>query len=404
MKLFMALGSGNIVDDLRRHTQNISERTETSITYSQQAYEYIKHAGITGLFVSGNANPDRLTVGDFTAINMPSTVMQHRGMSHHLHAIGFGIRLALMARKFGADVAIIDSGMTHVFVLSLFWLFKIEIVVGMHNVRWANGFEPKRPLQRIIRVLNSFFFRHFASAAIGCSPECEAQARADGADNLPFFQWRGQYLSAGFNPTPPDRERVPFRIIFAGRVERNKGVFDILAVSQLLTVRCATPVIFEICGEGGALTELRRAVAAAELSDHVVVRGRLNRAELLDAYARAHVVIVPTRGDFCEGMPLVCSEAVLAGRPILTSRVSNALPLMGAAIAEAQPEDVESYVEQIINLIEQPEYYDQRAAACYDASRQFVDRSKSYSATIDRVITHIFADRQPMSSYDALFE
>jgi len=257
---------------------------------------------------------------------------------------------------------------------------------------------------KILRALNSFFFRHFASAAIGCSPECEAQARTDGADNLPFFQWRGQYVLAGFDPTQPARERVPFRIVFAGRVERNKGVFDILAMSELLAAHCATPVIFEVCGEGGALTELRRVVAIAELSDHVIVRGRLNRAELLEAYARAHLVIVPTRGDFCEGMPLVCSEAVLAGRPILTSRVSNALPLMSAAIAEAQPEDVESYVDQIIKLIEQPGYYDQRAAACYDASRQFVDRSKSYSATIDRVVTHLFPDRQPMRNYDALFE
>jgi glycosyltransferase involved in cell wall biosynthesis len=403
MKLFMALGTGDIVDDLRRHTENVSERNETSITYSQQAYDYIKHVGIAGLFVSGNARPDKLVVGDFTAVHCPSTLLQRSGLSFHCYALAYGVRLAWMARKFGADLAVVDSGMTHKFILSAFWLFGIPIVVGMHNVRWANGFEPKRAIPRLIRWLDSFFYRRLAAAAIGCSPECEAQARADGADGLPFFQWRGQYQLHGFEEDRAVRSDGEFRILFAGRVERNKGVFDILDMARQLANERARPVVFEICGEGGALAELRAAVQNAALEPQVLVRGRLNRAELLAAYARANLVIVPTRGNFCEGMPLVCSEAVLAGVPVLTSRVSNALPLMGVAIAEAVPEDVGSYVDQIRRLIDDPAYYEARAKSCYSVSRQFVDRSKSYCATLDRLITHIFPERSPMSDYNVLF-
>lgn len=57
-----------------------------------------------------------------------------------------------------------------------------------------------------------------------------------------------------------------------------------------------------------------------------------------------------TRRDFCEGMPLVCAEAMLSGKPVVTSRLSNALPVIGDTILEAQPEDIKSYAHAVRRL------------------------------------------------------
>ena len=48
---------------------------------------------------------------------------------------------------------------------------------------------------------------------------------------------------------------------------------------------------------------------------------------------------------------MVAAEAILSGRPVLTSRLSNALDVLDAALVEAQPDDPASYVACLRRLI-----------------------------------------------------
>jgi glycogen synthase len=59
---------------------------------------------------------------------------------------------------------------------------------------------------------------------------------------------------------------------------------------------------------------------SAPLSHVISVHGRLDRSELLPVYGACRALIVPTRGNFSERLPLVCADAVICGRPIVTSR------------------------------------------------------------------------------------
>ena len=86
-------------------------------------------------------------------------------------------------------------------------------------------------------------------------------------------------------------------------------------------------------------------------------------------------------------MPLVCAEAVLSGRPVVTSRLSNALALLGDAIAVAQPDDVASYAEAVRSIAEEPARYQRLRAACPAAAAQFLDRGRSYAAAVDQLIS-----------------
>ena len=51
-------------------------------------------------------------------------------------------------------------------------------------------------------------------------------------------------------------------------------------------------------------------------------------------YDDAHVVIVPTTSDFIEGFNKVVAEAVLAGKPVITSSVCPALEYVRDAVIE----------------------------------------------------------------------
>ena len=107
------------------------------------------------------------------------------------------------------------------------------------------------------------------------------------------------------------------------------------------------PLIFNVCGAGPALEKLKKAIVDADLSGQVIVHGRVERAELLDLYSKAHAVIVPTRSTFTEGMPMVCAEAVLSNLPVITNPVTNAREVIGEATLQAATDDIDSYVEAI---------------------------------------------------------
>jgi glycogen(starch) synthase len=402
MRVFLAMGPGDIVADHDRQA-GASGRGETSITFSNQAIRLLRARAHSALLISSHARQDSFRDGDIESRNLPKPLAGRGGAGFHLSQALYALRLAREARRFRADLAIIDSGTSHWFMLNAFSALGIPVAANFHNVRWPHGFEPKGRVARLIRFLDSRFFRRRAVAVMGCSPECAAQARADGADALPFFPWTAQFNAAGFEPErlPPAAE--PFRLVFAGRVERSKGVFDLVAVAQAFAAKDGLSVHFDVCGDGGALDPLRQAVDEAGLSGVIAVRGRLERTALLQTYADSHAVIVPTRGDFCEGMPLVCAEAMLAGRPVITSVLSNALPVIGAAIEQAQPESVPSYVAAIERLAGDPGHLQSLRAATATCSAQFLDRSRSYAAAMDALLAGVSGKPVDALDYAVLF-
>ena len=53
---------------------------------------------------------------------------------------------------------------------------------------------------------------------------------------------------------------------------------------------------------------------------------------------------------------------------------------------EAESKNIESYVEAILKLAEKHATYERLSAACPELARQFLDRSQSYPAAMDRLI------------------
>jgi len=171
--------------------------------------------------------------------------------------------------------------------------------------------------------------------------------------------------------------------MFAGRLERNKGVFDLLEICRRLSADADRRFEFEVCGGGSAYEELQAAVLVSGVADRFRLHGKLVRPRLLEVYGRSHLVIVPTRSDFCEGLPMVCAEAILAGRPVITSRVSNALEALHGAVVEAAVNDVDDYVRQIRAVVADPARYRALIGGTRRVGAQFFDRSRGLQAAIE---------------------
>jgi glycosyltransferase involved in cell wall biosynthesis len=403
MKIFVALGPGDIVAAHRAQIKGGPIASETSIIFSGQLLEFCRERGIETLALSHNRRVDSLRDGLLQIENRPRLLDGRGSVRYHLSMITYAMYLATRAFRFGPDLALVDSGSAHYFALALFRMFGIPVAINFHNTLWPNGFEPKRRLAQLIRALDAWFFRSIAAGAIGCSPECGKQVQQLSGPKLPFLEYRTQFRNEEFNPRRGDHDRNPFRVIFIGRIERNKGALDVPAMAEKIRERSNIPILFEICGGGSALFELKQTVKEKRLADIVLVHGRLPRSELFQLYARANAVVVPTRSDFCEGLPAVCAEAVLFGLPIITSRLSNALPVLGAALLEVEPENIESYVNAIVKLTEDRTTYHRLSNACPALSRQFLDRSQSYPAAVDRLIARLFPGWKALNNYEPLF-
>jgi len=399
-KLFLALGPGDIVG-ARRAALSGLPIAETSLAYSEQILNYCRLRQFRVLAISSNPRIDQFDDGQVRLENRPKPFRGRGGVNFHLSQVLYAAMLALRARQFGATIAIADSGTTHYFCLALFRLLGIRVVVNLHNVLWPSGYPPTRPLGRAIRKLDALFFRYVAAAALGVSPECERQVRQQANDCIPFYQYRCQFARDGFRVSQRYQGGT-FRIAFVGCAERNNGLLDLVEIAKRLRTHATRRFIIDVCGDGPALPELKARIEAEQLSYTLVVHGRLGRARLLEIYGAAHALIVPTRSDFTEGMPAVCAEAVLSGLPVVTSPVTNASEVIGAATIQAVTDDIDSYVRAILSLADDSALYDRLRDACEPLSRQFLDRSQSFPAAVDRMLAELTQSRC-LDSYDALF-
>jgi glycogen synthase len=140
-------------------------------------------------------------------------------------------------------------------------------------------------------------------------------ARAAGW-TLPGAEVAPAGIAPEFRAPAPERPPWRWRLLYAGRVVADKGVD--LAVATL--ARLPEQATLTIVGPDGAprdVAALNEQVAALGLTERVVRRPALPRAELARAYAQADAVLFPSR--WAEPWGLVGLEAMACGAPVVAS-------------------------------------------------------------------------------------
>ena len=389
MRIFYAAGPGDIIAAHGHWRRGEHDPSEVALTFSGQVEDFCRARGAAAWLVSSHPRRETVRDGDFVLEHRPRPLAERGGLLHHLGQLAYGFSLWRSARRFRADVAIVDSGSTHPFLLTLFALAGTDVVPVLHNTLWPRGFPPRRALPRLVLWLDSFFWRWVPLATLCVSPECARQVETlTGGRSRPLHPVRAQFRSEYFAsiPPPPPHATRPFRMLFIGRVNRSKGVFDLLEMAARLEAERPGEVHFEVCGTGPDLAELGKRRSAERLERAVTLHGWTSLEALRDVYARCHAAIVPTRSSFIEGLAMTAAEAALAGRPVITSQVVPALELLRPACIEAVTDDISSYVAAIDRLLDDAALYARLRAACPQVTAPFTDRSLGLAAALARVI------------------
>lgn len=388
-RMFYAAGPGNVIRAHQHREKGQQDPSQMSLTFSGQFADFCDSIDAEAYIVSYFAKPEVYHAGRFKIEHCPKAFANASGAKYHLSETLYGLNLFAKALRFRADVAVIDSGTTHEFVLLLFSLAGIEVVPVLHNTRWPRGFKPKSPVQRLISKLDSILFRWGARAVIGVSPECIRQVTdMIGSSRTDFLiEMRGRYIRNYFaNIPPPSYTKQPFEVLYCGRITHNKGVYDLLAFAQRINEMKPGLVKWTVCGDGPELSNLRQLSKTMGLEAVVTFLGFTRPSDLQHILAQTHASVVPTRGEFAEGMALSAVESVLAGRPCVTSQVVPALEVLRPACIEAKTNDVESYVEAIIQLATSPDLYRRLCNSCAGLASPFYDKDWGFEAALQRAI------------------
>ena len=114
--------------------------------------------------------------------------------------------------------------------------------------------------------------------------------------------------------------RLPSRFfLFAGRLVRDKGVFDLLRAYAALAPELRTEIALVLVGDGAARSELERQ-ANAIFPGTVFLPGFAQREQLASYYALAEMLVFPTHTDT---WGLVVNEAMTCGLPVISSDVAG---------------------------------------------------------------------------------
>lgn len=154
-----------------------------------------------------------------------------------------------------------------------------------------------------------------------------------------------------FEEYPPDT--TPVRLLFVGRIMKDKGVDELLEAIKKVNVR-ETLVTADIVGS----MEEDYSEDIVKLDERGFVRYHGLQADTVPFYKNAHCVVLPS---YHEGMANVMLEAAATGRPVITTRVPGCRETYeeGKTGLGCEAGDADSLVQAIKSFLSMS-YYDRK--------------------------------------------
>lgn len=392
LRIFYAAGPGDVAGTYGHWKAGRDDPSQVAITYSAQFYSLCKELGACGYVLSYHSRRQYIVDETFTIEHRPARYLKQRGALYHLGQFWAGIRMGISAMRFGADVVVFSGGASW---FSLGWLrwFGVKIVPTLHCVLWLKSDPMPRGIKNLVWKLNARFFRTSIAGVLSLSNDITHQlaelTRSVQKPIEPFLPSYRRESFAGLDTTLPP---PPFRVFFAGRIERNKGVFNLLEIARRFAREGRSDIEFDLCGDGSALAELRKEAEEAGLQSRFRCHGHQDKPRMRAMYSQTHVVIVSTTTDFIEGFNKVVAEGILAGKPVITSSVCPALEYVADGVVEVPPNDTQAYGDAIIRLYEDRSLYESKRRGCAALQEQFYDANRGWAAALKRMLDRLFSE------------
>ena len=133
---------------------------------------------------------------------------------------------------------------------------------------------------------------------------------------------RGGVDTSVFKTTPlPRTTKI---VTYVGRIEHSsnwKGI-DQLMIAMIEVIKKIPNAQLELVGSGDAMVHFADMAKRLEISKHITMSGALSGNDLLNAYMRSSVVVLPSTSE-AEQSSIVLIEAMASGRPVIGADIGG---------------------------------------------------------------------------------
>lgn len=243
----------------------------------------------------------------------------------------------------------------------------------------------KAPIQVAFGCLTAWLADRLLAPSLQTAHEIERDYRVEGVEVLPNAAGGHAVQTAAVGDSLP----TGF-LLFVGRLRIRKGLEVLL--HAMARIRGEVPdLCLVVAGDGEHRGRLEAAVARLGLGRQVVFLGRCSAGQVRTLMTDARALVVPS---IYEGMPLVILEAMMAGLPVVASRVSGIPEVVqhGRTGWLVAPEDVEELARVLVTVVREPTLARQRG----EAGRAWVRREAGAERIAARWL-ELVIDRQDRS-------
>lgn len=388
LRIIYLAGPGNVIGTFNYWSQGQDDPSQVAMTFSGQFYDVCEAFDAEGYVIASNAQKQVLKKGRFVLEHRPILFLNRSVILYFLGQILYELRVVVSALRFRADV-VLGSDTDCFFVLSLLPFLGIQIVPSLHCVLWPK-YLPLSKSKKILAKLNKRFFAKDCLATLSTSEDINKQVQEITANrSKPIINFLSTYRCTAFEDIQaPSWESPIFHVLFAGRLEDDKGVFNLLEIAKRFKVEGRDDIVLHLCGRGSALELLQQQVKEYGLDLVMVLHGYCDKPKMKEMFSLSHVVIVPTTVNFVEGLNQVVVEGVLANRPVITSAICPALSYVSDAVVEVPPDDVKAFGDAILQLRGDRTFYEAKSRSCQSLQEQFYSPTNSWGEAVKTVLSH----------------
>lgn len=217
-------------------------------------------------------------------------------------------------------------------------------VVTRHNAVLGSG-----PVRAVATMLDRVV-AHRAAVTLCVSKDLQDRVRALGGRDVRLGPVAAAPLEAPTRAPAAVREDLGAEgrplLLSIGRLHPQKGYRTLVEAAARLSIR-DNPPLFVVAGDGPQRAELTGLIAHSGAP----VRLLGDRDDVPDLLAAADLVVLPSGW---EGSPLAAQEALLAGRPLVTTAAGGTPDLVGDGALLVPPGDPAALAEALVLLLDDP--------------------------------------------------
>lgn len=215
-----------------------------------------------------------------------------------------------------------------------------------------------------------------------------AGARPERLARMMYGTW-GVDLSE-FTPDGPRAQRPGGArpIMFLGRIERAKGIFDLVSAMPRVLAQVETDLV--LVGDGPDAEDLKKAARDAGVAGHVHLLGPVKNKDVPDLLRSASVLVAPSRTTrgWAEQVGMSAIQAMACGVPVVSTFSGSIAEFIddgvtGLLVPEGDPPALARALTRLLTNEDERLQFSRRATA--EAARRF-DARKNIRAVEARIL------------------